>query len=399
MNRIVLVTQSRSLRSTISAVLPLYELVFPDASAPCDLLEHELVRIVDTSIGSMLLECHLSVCGCAGIPCIVVGASRELSEIVLLFQKGAVDYIAKPVTRRRVLESIQNTLRLLGRTHEPSVLQPENGLHALSLYPSPAMKMLSGQIVRYARTEAPVLINGESGSGKELVAHAIHEVSGRSAGPFIARNCGAIPGGLLESDMFGVVSGAFTGARPRKGAFHSASGGTLFLDEIGELSPAGQVSLLRVLETGMVRPVGADHAESVNVRIVAATNRDLSAAVRHGSFRLDLLFRLDVLSVTVPPLRDRPEDVVALSGQIFAEVFPGQAKTLSPAALKVLRKLPYPGNVRELRNLIVRAAVLSDTDCLGDEAIRQALRVSVSRFALSTGPDALRAYNGNPTTG
>ncbi len=394
----MLVTQSRSLRSTISAVLPLYELVFPDASAPCDPLEHELVRIVDTSIGSTLLERHLSGCGCAGIPCIAVGASRELPEIVLLFRKGAVDYITKPVTRRRFLEAIQNALRLLGCTHEPSVHHPENGLHALSRYPSPAMKTLSGQIVRYARTEAPVLINGESGSGKELVAHAIHEVSGRSRAPFIARNCGAIPGELLQSDMFGVVSGAFTGARPRKGAFHSASGGTLFLDEIGELPPAGQVSLLRVLETGMVRPVGADHAESVDVRIIAATNRDLSVAVRRGSFRLDLLFRLDVLSVTVPPLRDRSEDLVVLSGQIFAEVFPGQAKTLSLAAMKVLRKLPYPGNVRELRNLIVRAAVLSDTDCLGEEAIRQALRISASRFALSTGPDALRAYKGNPTT-
>jgi len=220
-----------------------------------------------------------------------------------------------------------------------------------------AMKRLFGVLRRVAGHHFPVLIVGESGTGKELVARGIHEHSPRAERRFIAINCGAIPAPLFESELFGYEKGAFTGAEQQKdGVFHDADGGTLFLDEVGELPEDAQAKLLRVLETGEVRRVGGTEVRHPDVRIVAATNRDLAAAVAAGTFREDLFFRLAVLSVEVPPLRDRVDDIAVLARSLCGRLHPDAR--VSPEALEVLGRHAWPGNVRELRNVLTRAYVL-----------------------------------------
>ncbi len=217
---------------------------------------------------------------------------------------------------------------------------------------------------RAASSEATVLITGESGTGKERLARYLHDLSRRSAGPFVAINCGALPEGLLESELFGHVQGAFTGAsRARVGLFESAEGGTLFLDEIGETTPAMQVRLLRALQERVIRPVGSNHEVSINARVVAATNRDLKRMVEAGAFRKDLYFRLRVVPLEVPPLRDRPEDILPLSQHFIARTCASNACgpcSLSDEVLDVLGRYAWPGNIREFENAIERAVVLAE---------------------------------------
>lgn len=229
---------------------------------------------------------------------------------------------------------------------------------------SASLKKLRTQLTRTAKTKATVLVTGETGSGKEVVAAAIHQHSPRATHPFIKLNCGAIPAGLIESELFGHVKGAFTDARSdRKGKFTLASGGTLFLDEIGELPLSAQTKLLRVLEEGMIEPVGSERPRQVDVRIVAATNRDLATEVAAQRFRADLYYRLNVITVSVPPLREHREDLPELAAH-FLESFcteNGLAELrLDPAAIKVLQKHPWPGNVRELRNVVQRLALAAE---------------------------------------
>jgi DNA-binding NtrC family response regulator len=216
------------------------------------------------------------------------------------------------------------------------------------------------QIALACASDAPVLVTGETGTGKELVARAIHRHGGRAARPFVAVNCGALPEGLLESELFGHVRGAFTGAvADKRGLFEEARGGTIFLDEIGEMSPALQVRLLRAIELGEVRPVGSPRATTVDVRVIAATHRDLERAAREGTFRQDLYYRLHVFSVRVPPLRERREDVPLLAAHFlagFASRGRGAA-SLTPAAVAALAAHDWPGNVRELENTLERLAV------------------------------------------
>ena len=229
---------------------------------------------------------------------------------------------------------------------------------------SPAMQRVHEMIGRVAPTEATVLIVGESGSGKELVANTIHRNSTRR-GPFVAVNCGAIPASLVEAELFGYEKGAFTGAaRTHRGYFERAAGGTLFLDEITEMSPDAQVRLLRVLETGRFWRVGGDTEIRAEVRVIAATNRDLAAAVAEGRLREDLMYRLAVFPISLPPLRNRGADVEVLAHhfleQLNAEA--GTRKTLSPRSLGLLRTHPWPGNVRELKNCVHRAYILADEE-------------------------------------
>lgn len=215
------------------------------------------------------------------------------------------------------------------------------------------------QVALLARSSAPILITGESGTGKEVAAHAIHALGPRAARPLVALNCAALPESLAEAELFGWARGAFTGAtEARQGLFERADGGALFLDEVGELSPAMQARLLRVLDTGEVRRVGERETRRVDVRIVSATHRDLPAAVRAGTFRMDLLYRLRVLHLSLPPLRARPGDIAALSEAMLRRMGCG-GLTLSRATLDSLHRHPWPGNVRELRNVLQRAAVLT----------------------------------------
>jgi two-component system response regulator HydG len=238
---------------------------------------------------------------------------------------------------------------------------------------SRAIRNLVSLIESVAPSEATVLVLGESGTGKELVARAIHQRSRRATGPFVAVNCGAIAESLLESELFGHVKGAFTGAlEGRKGIFEEAAKGTVFLDEVGELPLAIQVRLLRVLQEHKVKPVGANQERPVDVRIVAATNRDLSAEVSAGRFRQDLYYRLNVVAIETPPLRERLEDV-ALLAQHFLEKHGARhgrnVKTFAPGAIELLARYPWPGNVRELENVIERAVVLARGEVIGESEL------------------------------
>jgi DNA-binding NtrC family response regulator len=222
-------------------------------------------------------------------------------------------------------------------------------------------------------TDSTVLVTGESGTGKEVLARYLHEISERSEGPFVSINCGALPENLLESELFGHVRGSFTGAvRDKQGMFVAARGGTFFLDEVGEMSPATQVKLLRALQEREVIPVGATEAIPIDVRIVAATNRDLEDALRRGSFRSDLYYRLNVITMLLPPLRDRPEDIAVLA-EYFLGTFAAQrgraAPVLDPAAVAELQAYDWPGNVRELENAMERAAVLTRDGTIGVESL------------------------------
>ncbi|HEY2031960.1 MAG TPA: sigma-54 dependent transcriptional regulator [Myxococcales bacterium] len=254
---------------------------------------------------------------------------------------------------------------------------------------SPAMRSLDQMIDRVAPARTTVLVTGESGTGKELVARAVHHRSPRSAAPFVPVNCGAIPEGLIESELFGHVKGAFTGAQgTRQGLFQSASGGSLFLDEVGELPLALQVKLLRAIQERRVRAVGADEDEEVDVRLIAATNRDLAAEVASGGFREDLYYRLNVIQLRVPPLRDRREDVMMLAEHFLRrfEAEHGRGRLdLSREAKRRLDAYDFPGNVRELENLIERAVTLSDGPEVTLDALPGPLRPALPTL-VSEGP-------------
>ncbi len=240
------------------------------------------------------------------------------------------------------------------------MIQPQEEIIARS----EAMQHVLDLARRAAASEATVLITGESGTGKERVARHVHDLSARSAGPFIAINCGALPENLLESELFGHAKGAFTGAsRERRGLFEAAGGGTLFLDEIGETSPPMQIRLLRALQERRVRPVGANEEVAVDVRVVAATNRDLGAMLSDGSFRTDLFYRLRVVPLELPPLRDRRDDILPLSRHFIARTCATNRCgpcSLSADVLDILHRYNWPGNVRELENAIERAVVLAE---------------------------------------
>ena len=264
-------------------------------------------------------------------------------------------------SRDRLRSALQQALdRLAASAGSADEEAGENDWHGIIGVSRPMLAMRS-LIERFAKADAPVLIHGESGTGKELVAGCLHRLGPRGDKPFVAENCSAIPENLLESTLFGHVKGAFTGAvRDHPGTFVAAHGGTLFLDEIGDMPPAMQAKLLRALQEGEVRPVGGDRVRKVDVRVVAASHRDLPSMVREGSFREDLLYRLAVLRVDVPPLRDREADIVLLAEQFLARAAAGRDLALDDATREALAAYDWPGNVRQLQNEMQRLATLAD---------------------------------------
>jgi two-component system response regulator AtoC len=254
-----------------------------------------------------------------------------------------------------------------------SVLDPSRGLAPGALYVSHAMREVRDLLQRAAATTLPVVVLGETGTGKELAAQELHLSSARRAGPLRVLNCAAIPQHLVEGTLFGHARGAFTGAeRARAGIFEEASGGTVFLDEVGELSPAAQAALLRVLETGRLTRVGENRELEVDVRVISATHRDLAAMAAAGEFRVDLMHRLCVIAVTLPPLRERREEVAALSSHFLSQ-HPSQ-RTLEPAALSLLEAYSWPGNVRELRNVLARAAAFARGGSIAVDDLPESIR-------------------------
>jgi two-component system response regulator HydG len=282
-------------------------------------------------------------------------------------QYGAVDYLPKSADRTRLMTSIRNAMRQAELTARVASLTSElregEGFSAI-LGGSPAIRRTVNLLRRAAQSDVTVLVEGESGTGKELAARAVHAESERRSGPFVAINCGAIPEGLIESELFGHEKGSFTGAvAARQGCFERADSGTIFLDEIGELRADLQVRLLRVLQDGCVQRVGSSTVRKVDMRVVAATNRDLRSEVKAGRFREDLYFRLAVFPIVLPPLRERIGDVEILA-QAFLEKFAVRHKKsirgFATEALRVLAACPWPGNVRELENVVERAVILED---------------------------------------
>ncbi len=299
-----------------------------------------------------------------GPPIAVITAFGSAENAVAALKAGAFDYLTKPVDLEQLRLLVRSALR-----EEPQMATPRPAAAGTAsaaarlLGETPAMRQLRAMIERVARSMAPVAILGESGSGKELVARAIHDASARRALPFVAVNCGAIPETLMEAEFFGYRKGAFTGAdRDRDGFFHAAAGGTLFLDEVAELPLAMQVKLLRAIQERRVRKVGATTEEPVDVRILSATHQDLPKLVAAGRFRQDLYYRLNVIELHVPSLRERTDDIPLLAEAILARLAARGAEaraTLSPAAMQALKRHSFPGNVRELENVLERAVALA----------------------------------------
>jgi DNA-binding NtrC family response regulator len=300
------------------------------------------------------------------LPVILLTAWTHLDSAVELVKAGAADYLAKPWDDGRLLTTVNNLLELaetrreLARRRQRELAQRKSLNERYDLrgvvFADPASERVIALACQVARSDLPVLITGPNGAGKEKIAEIIQANSPNRKGPFVALNCGAIPAELIEAELFGAEAGAYTGAnKAREGKFEAADGGTLFLDEIGNLSLTGQMKLLRVLETGRFERLGSNRERQVKVRVVSATNADLPAMIRDGSFREDLYYRLNTVELVLPPLGERREDILPL-----ARFFLGQDnKPLSPQAAQALQRHTWPGNVRELRNVIQRAALLA----------------------------------------
>jgi two-component system, NtrC family, response regulator PilR len=296
---------------------------------------------------------------CPGVPCAVITAHGNVESAVRALKLGAFDFVSKPLDLG-VLRRIISTALKLSSGEVEAASATRTGTQLIGR--APAMERLREMIVRVSRSQAPVHISGESGTGKELVARMIHASGPRADGPFVPVNCGAIPSELMESEFFGYKRGSFTGAVADKvGLFSTAEGGTLFLDEVADLPLHMQVKLLRVIQEKTLRPIGEQRETPIDVRILSATHKNLAELVEHAKFREDLFYRINVIELRVPPLRERMEDIPDLADSILQRLARRMgiaAPALTPAALDVLRAFSFPGNVRELENVLERALAL-----------------------------------------
>ncbi len=364
-------------------------LVVEDDAGLCDLLREELVDagmevktarsaedglVLLDSFEPELVLCDIRLPGMDGLellkrarqasrpPAVVlITAFGTVSQAVQALKAGADDFLTKPLDLDHLMVSVRRVLerrRLEAELAGLRSLLEDGSFHGL-MGASKVMRELCDQIRRVAAGNGPVVVVGESGTGKELAARAIHKESARADGPYLVVNCAGIPPQLLESEFFGHAAGSFTGAdKARRGLFAEAEGGTLLLDEIGEMPLDLQAKLLRVLQEGKVRPVGADRENEVDVRIIAASNRDLEGEAREGRFREDLFYRLETFTLRLPSLREREDDVEFLAGRFlhrFRAALDKEVRTISPEAMEILRSYPFPGNVRELQSAIERA--------------------------------------------
>jgi two-component system response regulator GlrR len=306
---------------------------------------------------------------CTGLPVLILTAHGTIPDAVSATQEGAVAFLTKPVDKTSLLEQVERALQLNGGRVQVRSWRSD------IVSRSARMDEVLNQARRLAKTDSSVLISGASGTGKELLARAIHRASERS-GEFVAVNCAAIPEALLESELFGHAKGAFTGAlRERRGLFEHANDGTLFLDEIGDMPLSLQAKLLRVLQERRVRPVGSNSAVPIDTRVISATNHDLDAAMRDGSFREDLYYRLNVLELHIPTLADRREDIPLLVAHKLKDLATetGSSKRFSPGAMELLMAADWPGNVRQLFNLVEKTAALSASPVISVRQVKRAL--------------------------
>jgi two-component system nitrogen regulation response regulator NtrX len=312
---------------------------------------------------------------------VLISGHGNIESAVRAIKLGAFDFVEKPLSLEKTVLVVRNALHQRRLEAENVALRARVDRHQTMVGESYAMRQLREQVAMAAPTRGRVLIYGENGTGKELVARAIHSLSRRRGGPFVEVNCAAIPEELIESELFGHVRGAFTGAvADRRGKFEVADGGTIFLDEIADMSLKTQAKVLRVLQQQTMEPVGSTTRIRVDARVLAATNKDLQAEIRGGRFREDLFFRLNVIPIFVPPLRDRREDIAQLAEYFMAEFareYGRRVKSFEPGAIAVLQQYPWPGNVRELRNVIERLMIMAPGEAISSASLSFLDRASV----------------------
>jgi len=375
--RILLVDDEKNIRRTLSMILKSESYAVREADSG----EEALTLLADAPADLVLLDVGLP--GIDGISTLkeIVAAYERTAVIMISGQAtvavaieasrhGAFDFLEKPLSKDRVLISIRNALKVTSLRDQVDRYRKTEARRNVMVGRSEALATLQRTIEKVGATGATVLITGESGSGKELVARAVHDASQRTSAAFVKVNCAAIPEELIETELFGCIRGAYTGAdRTREGKFMQADCGTIFLDEIGDMSLRVQAKVLRALQEGEIERVGDATIRRVDVRVLAATNKDLPQEVREGRFREDLFYRLNVVPVTVPPLRDRPDDIPLLANhflQLYALENDLAPKKLNRSAVERLTRRSWRGNIRELRNIIERLAILSDGSTIGE---------------------------------
>ncbi|MEP6591670.1 MAG: sigma-54 dependent transcriptional regulator [Gemmatimonadota bacterium] len=330
--------------------------------------------------------------GDAEIPVIMMSGKAQLADAVRAVQMGAFQFLEKPLAPESLLVALRSAETLVRTQAENRSLRAALGPQPDLVGSSAGIEAVRRMIAQVGATEARVLILGESGTGKELVANAIHRRSPRARLPFVSVNCAAIPRDLVESEMFGHERGAFTGATARRiGRFELADTGTLFLDEVGDLQLDAQAKLLRVLESGEIQRIGAERSQQVDVRVLAATNRNLADAVASGSFREDLYFRLNVFPIELPPLRTRLGDIPELVAHLAARLRPRHPPVFMPDALEALAHHTWPGNIRELANIVERLAIVAGDEVTA-ELVPHVLQMSASTPVVTTAPGAVPEF-------
>ena len=352
--------------ASVHASSPAAGLALLDGGETVDLVIQDMNFTADTTSGDEGRDLYEAIRQRhPDLPVVLLTAWTHLESAVELIKAGAADYVAKPWQDAKLLATVNNLLELAearreldqrrdGERRRRDDLARRYDLRG-AVFADPASERVVALACQVARSDLPVLITGPNGAGKEKIAEIIQANSAAKSGPFVTVNCGALPAELIEAELFGAEAGAYTGAnKAREGKFEAADGGTLFLDEIGNLPPAGQMKLLRVLETGRFARLGSNRERQVKVRVVSATNADLPAMIRDGAFREDLYYRLNTIELALPPLAERPGDILPL-----AERFLEGGKPLSASAAAALQRHPWPGNVRELRNVLQRAQLLA----------------------------------------
>jgi DNA-binding NtrC family response regulator len=384
MSRILVIDDERSIRNTLKDILELEKYKVEVAEDGFKALE--LIKTVDYDV----ILCDIKMPGMDGIevlqqieelkpdtPVVMISGHGNIDTAVESIKKGAYDFIEKPLDLNRMLITIRNAMDKSTLISETKVLRKKVNKRFEMVGSSPSIQKVMDMVDRVAPTEARVLITGSNGTGKELVARRLHEKSNRSEGPFVEVNCAAIPSELIESELFGHEKGAFTSAvKQRKGKFEQATGGTIFLDEIGDMSLSAQAKVLRVLQESVITRVGGDVQIKVDVRVIAATNKNLAREIENNTFREDLYHRLSVILIHVPDLNDRIEDIPLLCDyfieQICAEYGIPQ-KTIDPDAIAELQNIRWTGNIREFRNVIERLIILCDKTITREDVLMYAV--------------------------
>ena len=362
MAKVLILEQSKSMRNILRERLEFEG--FATTVAECDSLSQSVVA--RRGYDAILAGSEAERVSALGVPFIIVTPTGSIDGAVEAVKQGAEDYLTAPVDMNRLLGSLR---RIVERDEQPQEPQPQRLRRRQAsetsqiIGSSPAIEHVRQLIERVAPSDARVLITGENGTGKELVARWLHEKSARAGAPFVEVNCAAIPSELIESELFGHERGAFTSAiKQRKGKFEQANGGTLFMDEIGDMSLSAQAKVLRALQESKISRVGSDKDVSVDVRVVAATNKDILAEIARGNFREDLYHRLSVILIKVPPLRERAGDIAELVEYFVAQIAAEQhtsPKRVDSEAMRALSAMPWSGNIRELRNVVERLMILS----------------------------------------